>query len=84
MTKLRKLNIDVLQNQQEVYSFIKISCTFKENRELAFAWYVRGRLLMDAGDEPRAQRSFRRAVRLTPDDVESARWLRLLTQRLDG
>ncbi len=53
----------------------------RENRELAFGYYVRGRLALLDGDDDRAERSFRIAIKLDPDNREAQSHLRLLQGR---
>ena len=53
----------------------------REDRELSFPWHIRGRLALDAEDTRRAERSFRTALKLDSDDMDSARYIRLLESR---
>ncbi|MAQ16619.1 MAG: hypothetical protein CMN30_17725 [Sandaracinus sp.] len=54
----------------------------KRNRENAFGWHVRAQLAVLEGDEERALKRFRSALRLDPEDREAERWVRLLAGRL--
>lgn len=70
------------ERAEELYELCQRA--LKEDRDLAFGWYVKGRLAMDADDELRALRCFRRATRLDPKDVEAARWHRTLKKRFES
>ena len=49
--------------------------------DLAFAHYVLGQVYMHDGDDDRALRSFKRAVRLDPEMIDAERHVRLLDLR---
>ena len=56
----------------------------KRDRENAFGWHVRGQLEMLAGDEAKALKLFRNALRLDSNDREAERYARLLAGRTEG
>ena len=56
----------------------------KQDRRMAFAHYVQGRLAYAAGDSEVALKAFRLASTLDPDDVDAKRFLRLLQARSGG
>jgi hypothetical protein len=54
-----------------------------QDRRMAFAHYVQGRLFMVDGDERAASRALTLASKLDPNDVEIERYLRVLRRRLE-
>jgi len=61
-----------------------VDVALKRDRRFAFGHYVRGQLALLDGDDERAEKSFRNAVALDPDDVDAQRHLRLLVSRRQG
>jgi len=53
-----------------------------EDRQMAFAHHVMGQVKLMQGDESGAQRSFRVASKLDPDDKAAARYHRMLLRKL--
>lgn len=53
----------------------------RHDKHFAFAHHALGRLFFDAGDDEAARRAFRIAQKLDPDDVDAARFGRLLDAR---
>jgi hypothetical protein len=58
-----------------------VTQTLKKDRDVALGHHVQGYLRMVEGDDVKAEASFRQAVRLDADDVEAARWIRLIQGR---
>jgi hypothetical protein len=54
----------------------------RNDKRCAFAHYAQGRLDEAAGDHEKAARAFAMASKLDPQDLEAARWARLLRARL--
>lgn len=59
------------------------SRALKTDRNDAFAWHVQGQLAALAGDDAKALKYFRVALRLDASDREAMRFVRLLSARLD-
>jgi tetratricopeptide (TPR) repeat protein len=53
----------------------------RQDRKLAFAHYVQGRIFLLEGDERAAEQAFAVAAKLDPHDLETARYVRLLRLR---
>lgn len=73
---MRAIHEDVLRDQ--------IVETLRADKRCALAHYAQGRLLAAGDDAAGAARAFAAAAKLDPSDLEAARWLRLMRQRLSS
>jgi hypothetical protein len=69
-----------LREELETHSMAAL----KRDRRFGFGHYVRGQLALLRGEEETAEKAFRNAVRLDPDNVDAQRHFRLLQRRRAG